>query len=160
MAPDSSKSGPPLICRLIYKSQTSWDLLSNDTLLELATTSAGRNEKLEITGLLLLSGESFLQVLEGPPDDVNDLYLRIARDPRHEKLRLLIYESIVRRTFGEWAMHVVDLDDLPREQRDFLVAKYPTDDGSVAIPEDDRLAISLLLDARQLTLAENRRSGS
>ncbi|BCX48024.1 Blue-light sensor BLUF [Haloferula helveola] len=160
MSENSSTSGNEPTCRLIYKSQTSWDLLSNETLLELAKTSAERNDARGITGLLLLSGESFLQVLEGPSGEVNDLYLRISRDDRHGKLRLLIFEPIVRRTFEDWAMHVVDLDELPMAQRDFLRAKYPVEDDSITIPDDDRLAIALLLDARQLTLSETDRSSS
>lgn len=145
-------------CRLIYRSQTSWDLLSNETLLDLAQTSAKNNGEKGISGLLLLSGEAFLQVLEGPVDEVNDLYLKIAQDPRHGSLRLLTYEQITHPLFAEWSMHVVDLNDLPMAQREFLAGKYPSEDGSIAIPEEDRLAFSLLLDARQVTLSETERS--
>jgi hypothetical protein len=130
-------------------------LLSNETLLELCKTSAAKNARLGITGLLLLSGEAFLQVLEGPSDAVNELYLRIARDGRHGRLRLLRYERITKRTFEDWAMHVVDLDDLPMEKREFLRFRYPTEDGSVVVPDDDRTALRLLLDVKKLTLAEN-----
>lgn len=156
-AVDSSQPSSSRTCRLIYKSRTSWDLLSNEVLLELAKTSAGNNAERDITGLLILSGESFLQVLEGPADEVNDLYLRIARDERHGKLRLLRYESISKRLFKDWAMHVVDLDDLPMSQRQVLTRKYPVEEGSIAIPDDDRLALALLLDARRLTLSETER---
>lgn len=144
-------------CRLIYKSRTSWDLLSNETLLELAETSAGNNEKLGITGLLVLAGENFLQVLEGPAEALNDLYLKIARDKRHSHPRLLRYERITRRAFADWAMHVVDLDDLPPGDRDFLRKRYPTEDGSVVIPDDDRMALRLLHDAKKLTRSETER---
>ena len=146
------------MCRLIYKSQTSWDLLSNQALLQLSTSSADRNAERGITGLLILSAESFLQVLEGPVDEVNDLYLRIARDERHGQLRLLRFESISERSFEDWAMHVVDLDDLPMSQRQVLSGKYPVTDGSIAIPDDDRLALALLLDAKRLTLSETERA--
>ncbi|MCH7226492.1 BLUF domain-containing protein [Haloferula sp. A504] len=158
---NSSQPGSSKTCRLIYKSRTSWDLLSNEVLLELARTSADKNAERDITGLLILSGESFLQVLEGPPDEVNDLYLRIAHDERHGKLRLLRYESISRRSFKDWAMHVVDLDDLPMPQRQVLIRKYPVEEGSIVIPDDDHLALALLLDARRLTVSETERpSGS
>ena len=145
-------------CRLIYRSRTSWDLLSNETLLELCKTSAAKNVRLGITGLLLLSGEAFLQVLEGPPDAINELYLRIARDERHGRLRLLRYERISKRAFEDWAMHVVDLDDLPLDQRDYLRLRYPTEDGSVIVPDDDRTALRLLLEVRELTVSENERT--
>lgn len=155
--PESSSGTREGACRLIYKSQTSWELLSNEVLLEMTKTSAENNASREITGLLLLSGESFLQVLEGPADEVNELYLKIARDKRHGSLRLLRYEPVTRRSFEDWSMHVVDLDDLPPAQRGILAGKYPTEDGSIIIPDDDRLALALLLDAKQLTLAEDER---
>ncbi|MBK1828736.1 BLUF domain-containing protein [Haloferula rosea] len=159
MSSDSSATSAPRTCRLIYKSQTSWDLLSNESLLELAESSAVRNGEDDITGLLVLSGEAFLQVLEGPVDPVNDLYLKISRDTRHGSLRLLTYEPITERLFKDWAMHVVDLHDLPLAQREFLAGKYPSGEDSIAIPDDDRLALSLLLDARQITLSETDRGG-
>lgn len=145
-------------CRLIYKSQTSWDLLSNDSLLQLAEASTRNNEAAGITGLLALSGETFLQVLEGPVDAVNELYLKIAKDKRHGDLRLLLFEQISEGIFTDWSMHVVDLHDLPAAQREFLAGKYPAEDGSILIPEDDRLALSLLLDARQVILSETDRA--
>ncbi len=154
---ESSAESRGRLCRLIYKSRTSWDLLSNEILLEIAETSAANNAKRDITGLLLLTGESFLQVLEGPADEVNELYLKIARDRRHGSLRLLSYEPIRRRSFSDWAMHVVDLDDLPLPQRNMLAGKYPVEDGSVAVPDDPRLAVALLIDAKRITLSETER---
>ncbi len=156
--PNDARPGPQ--CRLIYKSVTSWDLLSNEVLLEMANTSAENNASRDITGLLILSGERFLQVLEGPAEAVNELYLRIARDKRHGSLRLLSYEPIARRAFDDWAMHVVDLDDLPLPQREMLAAKFPVEDGSVLIPDDPRPALALLLDAKRITLSETERPES
>lgn len=159
MSVDSSEHQAGRKCRLIYKSETSWDLLSNETLRELAETSAKNNAEKEITGLLILAGESFLQVLEGPVDEVNELYLKISKDSRHGSLRLLTYEQIVSGLFTDWSMHVVDLHDLPLVQREFLAGKYPAAGGLISIPDDDRLALSLLLDARQLILSETERTG-
>lgn len=155
-APPDSRTERPY--RLIYKSRTSWDILTNEALREIATASAANNERRRITGLLLLSGESFLQVLEGPADEVNELYLKIARDERHGSLRLLSYGRIPSRSFADWAMHVVDLDDLPPADRDFLRSRYPCEEGSIVIPDDDRQALNLLRDAKRLTLAEPGRS--
>ena len=158
MADFSSHSSGSLLCRLIYKSETSWDLLSNESLLELTTKSQANNSKADITGLLALSGESFLQVLEGPVPEVNALYLRIARDKRHTKLTLLSYEQIARRHFSEWSMHVVDLLELPLEQRDYLKNKYPAEDGGICMPDDAQTAFALLLDARVVAMPESKRS--
>ena len=141
-------------CRLIYRSETSWDLLSNESLLQLAKSSAKNNKGGNITGLLLLSGESFLQVLEGPADKVNQLYLKITRDKRHEDVTLLSYEQTGQRYFSEWSMHVVDLHELPLEQRDFLIRKYPEEGGYISVPHDHQRAFSLLMDARFFSLPE------
>lgn len=147
-------------CRLIYRSDTSWDLLSNESLLQLATSSAKSNKKADITGLLLLSGESFLQVLEGPGDRVNELYLKITQDKRHKRVTLLSFEQTNQRYFSEWAMHVVDLHELGPAQREFLMKKYPQEDGYISVPYDDRNAFSLLMDARFFSLPEQEHAAA
>ncbi len=144
-------------CRLVYRSDTSWDLLSNQSLQELAAKSARKNKSKEITGLLILSGEHFLQVLEGPAEAVNPLFHEIIKDKRHTNVTLLSYEQISRRHFADWSMHVVDLYELPLEERKFLTSKYQMEDGFIRIPDDDRLAFALLLDARAVAIPETER---
>jgi hypothetical protein len=62
-----------------------------------------------ITGMLCVSNNVFIQVLEGGRDEVCDLYHAIVRDTRHEQLRLLAYEEITERRFGGWTMGQVNL---------------------------------------------------
>ena len=40
---------------------------------------------------------------------MNALYCAIVRDPRHENVRLLAYDEINQRQFGNWTMGRVDL---------------------------------------------------
>ena len=141
-------------CRLVYKSETSWDLLSNDTLRALATKAQTNNSSQSISGLLILSGETFLQVLEGPSDVVNPLYHKILKDERHHDVTLISYEQIASRCFDDWSMRVVELDDLPMASRENLWSKYETDDGRVIIPEDAPKALALLFDALVLCRSE------
>jgi len=47
------------------------------------------NERLGITGCLLLAGHCFAQVLEGERATVQALARRIAPDPRHREMRVL-----------------------------------------------------------------------
>ena len=143
------------LCRLVYRSQTSWDLLSNEMLRELARSSERRNGKRGITGLLILSGECFLQVLEGDSKAVNALYATILQDARHHDVTLISYEHISNRSFEDWSMRVADLNDLPPSSRDFLRAKYPDEEGYILIPEDNPRALALLFDARALCLSES-----
>jgi hypothetical protein len=73
------------------------------------TSSRAHNPSHGITGLLCVSGDIFIQVLEGGRDEVCELFNTIVRDPRHEHVRLLAYEEIRQRKFGGWAMGQVDL---------------------------------------------------
>ncbi|MDB4657742.1 BLUF domain-containing protein [Verrucomicrobiales bacterium] len=108
------------LCRLIYRSKTSWDsltFLTNSLLRKLAVDSTSRNKEKDITGILLLSDESFLQVLEGPEDAVNALYCKIIQDKLHSDVTLISYEQIANKSFDEWSMRVLDLNDLPKPAR-------------------------------------------
>ena len=144
-----------LVCRLVYKSETSWDLLSNKILRDLATKAETNNSSQSISGLLILSGETFLQVLEGPSDAVNPLYQKIIKDERHHDVTLISYEQVASRCFEDWSMRVVELDDLPMASRENLWSKYDTNDGRVIIPEDSPKALALLFDARALCRSES-----
>ncbi len=62
------------------------------------------NGRLGITGMLLDVDDSFFQVLEGEHEVVDELFLRIAGDPRHGNLNELIREPIGCRAFPDWAM--------------------------------------------------------
>ena len=142
------------LCRLVYRSQTSWDNLSNEMLRELARASEQRNQDRGITGLLVLSGETFLQVLEGEAQEVNALYAKIIQDKRHYDVTLISYEQITNRCFEDWSMRVADLNDLPLASRDLLRAKYSEEEGYIEIPDDSPQALALLFDARALCLSE------
>lgn len=74
------------------------------TLTDVLIRSRRNNERLGVTGVLLHSGGSFFQVLEGESDVVDQLFGRIANDPRHHETATIIREPIARRSFGEWTM--------------------------------------------------------
>jgi hypothetical protein len=66
--------------------------------------------------MLLVENGRFLQALERPDDEVRGLTAHIARDPRHEHVRVLIEEPTDARRFPDWAMahgHVGDLEARP-----------------------------------------------
>ena len=140
------------LCRLIYKSRATDDAMSNHDIRKLVEGAAAANARNRITGLLLLTGDRFLQVLEGPYAEVNQLFVRIVRDSRHQDIELITFEPLETRYFDAWNMHLVDLYDLPREQRALLAAKYRHHDGSLDIPEHLHEVYGLLLDARALCL--------
>ncbi len=63
-----------------------------------------RNARRNVTGMLLYRDQRFIQVLEGEAATVSDLADRIARDPRHRDMRVLMTERIAQRRFPEWTM--------------------------------------------------------
>ncbi len=137
-------------CRLIYKSALLDDRFTAEALAQLSERSAASNAKRRITGLLLLSGDRFLQVLEGPVRAVNSLYRDIVLDPRHDNVTLLTYEQLGATYFQDWHMAMLDLYNLPLEPRRLLVEKYETHDGHIRIPDRLHEVYALLLDARAI----------
>ncbi|MEQ1517367.1 MAG: BLUF domain-containing protein [Usitatibacteraceae bacterium] len=79
---------------------------------EILEQSRHNNPKRGITGLLCYANEVFVQVLEGGGDEVSTLFNRITQDPRHQGVRLLAFEEIDERRFGNWTMGQVNVDTL------------------------------------------------
>jgi len=97
-----------MLVRCLYASRAAADA-SSAILDEILAQSRRNNPAKGITGMLCVSGNVFIQVLEGGRDEVCDLYHAIVRDPRHEHVRLLAYEEIMERRFGNWTMGQVNL---------------------------------------------------
>ncbi|MDQ1123483.1 BLUF domain-containing protein [Microbacterium trichothecenolyticum] len=77
----------------------------SDTELEaLLTSSRATNLARDLTGMLLYRDGRFLQVLEGPEDDVREIIERIGNDPRHRDMRIVSSDPIAGRRFAEWTM--------------------------------------------------------
>jgi Sensors of blue-light using FAD len=76
---------------------------------EILVQSRRNNPAKGITGMLCVSNDVFIQLLEGGRDEVCDLYNAIVRDTRHQNVRLLAYDEISQRQFGSWTMGRVDL---------------------------------------------------
>eukprot|EP00456_Euglypha_rotunda_P041709 TRINITY_DN3241_c0_g1_i3.p1 TRINITY_DN3241_c0_g1~~TRINITY_DN3241_c0_g1_i3.p1 ORF type:complete len:138 (-),score=31.74 TRINITY_DN3241_c0_g1_i3:20-433(-) len=89
--------------RLLYIS-TARSILNASELEELLSKSRAANAKADLTGLLLVGGRRFLQVLEGPDEAVIQTYERIKNDPRHFALVKLHDKAIEARAFGSWSM--------------------------------------------------------
>jgi hypothetical protein len=88
---------------LVYTSTASQPFRES-ALEELLTTSRRLNAERDVTGMLLYRDGRFIQVLAGERAVVTGLAQRIAADSRHHDMRVLLTESIPRRTFGEWTM--------------------------------------------------------
>lgn len=62
------------------------------------------NARHELTGMLLYRNGRFLQVLEGPEDQLRRRMSIIAADPEHTDVRVLLQETIDERQFPDWTM--------------------------------------------------------
>jgi len=80
-------------------------------LARILAVSRERNAAAGVTGMLVCTGGAFFQVLEGEAVDVDAVYARIARDPRHHELRRVVYEPIAQRGFADWSMGEAQVGD-------------------------------------------------
>ncbi len=69
-----------------------------------------RNQKLEITGMLVYCDNKFIQVLEGEKNRVLSLYKTIRKDSRHIKVKTLLEKEIEHRMFPDWTMGYKNID--------------------------------------------------
>ena len=66
--------------------------------------SRERNAERGVTGILMYCKHHFLQILEGPAEQVGALFEKISREERHKEIRVLLRQSAERRDFTEWQM--------------------------------------------------------
>ena len=88
---------------LIYVSRATQEMSDAD-LLQLLEQSRTRNQRQNITGLLLYAGDKFFQVLEGELEDVEQIYESIFKDSRNTGNIVLEKQEIKERSFPTWSM--------------------------------------------------------
>lgn len=135
-----------MLYELVYMSRAT-KMMGTHDLLELLKESRKANEKYHVTGMLLYKDMSFLQLIEGEKEDLEDLYLNLKKDPRHENLTDLIMRPISSRSFSDWTMGFQNLgdveintDELPGFSNFMHVDFDPTE-----IKEQSGAAVELLL---------------
>lgn len=95
--------------QLLYLSKAT-KAMSRQDLTKLQIEAYKFNKTQKITGALLYSKGTFIQVLEGDSVKVVDLYERIKLDQRHESVQRLFFSEIRQRIFGDWSMALYVLD--------------------------------------------------
>jgi hypothetical protein len=74
--------------------------------------SSKNNADLDVTGILMASGDLFFQIIEGPPKNIERLYRKIVFDPRHTDVLLLrVEDNVETRLFPDWSMRKIELDE-------------------------------------------------
>ena len=153
MSETAGDSGP--VFRLIYRSRSRiGDAERKRELGEIFSVARSSNKKLGVTGALLITDDEFVQTLEGPEPVVRELYTKIYRDKRHERLEVLESGDASGRVFGRWAMAMVAADgepDIP------LLTNVDKGGISPAQPRPSTEAQETVLDIMRQSL---RRSGA
>ncbi|MFN2288578.1 MAG: BLUF domain-containing protein [Chromatocurvus sp.] len=116
-------NGQEGLVQLAYVS-TLCEPMTSDDVVDLLRKARAYNQSRDVTGLLLMRDDSFLQVLEGDTEDVQTVFERVIADPRHHRIEVLFREPLEEREFGDWQMGFAGLDgvDLSRLEgvSDFL----------------------------------------
>lgn len=71
------------------------------------------NKSRNITGALLVTGQTFIQTLEGEEEVVRGVFETIRQDERHDRVELLEAGMVPERVFGHWSMARVSEDGEP-----------------------------------------------
>lgn len=133
---------------------TATHLMKPDQLAELLNQCRVSNIENKISGILLHHGGNFLQVLEGPSDNVSALYKKITQDPRHTYCLEVVNRKIDERMFGDWSMGFKKLSDEQSADlpgfNSFL--QQPLDEDTVSSHRDQ--IFDLLIQFKTIHLAE------
>ena len=97
--------------RLLYTSQSS-PSISSEQVLEIQQASQRNNPKVGVTGVLVHGGGLFVQVLEGPEQQVLRQYVKILDDRRHGGCRIVHISPATDRMFQKWSMGVIESDPM------------------------------------------------
>ena len=99
-----------MLIQLTYASRCA-HVLGPADVKNILTVSQRNNARLGVTGALCLNNGIFLQQLEGDRMAVNQLYLRILKDPRHKDPAVLDFAEITSRRFTSWSMGLIAATD-------------------------------------------------
>lgn len=88
--------------------------MSEEELDALVEKAKKKNLRLGVTGMLVYYDGSFIQILEGAEDVINDLFQTIKKDRRHDNVIIIDAEYIEHRSFSSWQMALkkLSLNDL------------------------------------------------
>lgn len=99
----ASRADLSLVYRLVYVSRVT-DVLEVEELKEIGETSITRNERLDVTGVLVVDDGKILQVLEGEKELVIGLFSKISLDPRHKGVMQVVGVVQKERKLRSWSM--------------------------------------------------------
>ena len=105
--PEEENIEKPTYLQLIYISAATVQFTTED-LTTLLQKARANNSKVDVSGMLIYHEGSFFQVLEGPEEEVWNIYDIIGDDPRHDEVKLLLKTKVEERSFADWSMGYVN----------------------------------------------------
>jgi FAD-dependent sensor of blue light len=101
---------------ITYTSRASLDLRDDD--LSAIHQEARHFNALDgVTGLLVFDGRRFLQIVEGSEEAIDNLVDRLRRDRRHNAFEIRDERKVASRSFPDWSMELVRVNDGYRDAR-------------------------------------------
>ncbi len=91
------------VSQLLYTSHNRPDRFLEDLGAILKEANA-HNESQGITGFLIATDSHYVQLLEGDPSRVDDLFYRIRQDERHANIQLVFERRMGERFFPGWTL--------------------------------------------------------
>ncbi|TGN47721.1 BLUF domain-containing protein [Paracoccus liaowanqingii] len=110
------------LTKLIYSSNHGG--LSSGALDSILHSSRSNNDREDITGVLVVGEEDFLQILEGERSAVAECFMRIMQDDRHKDIRIMLAGKKSSRSFSKWSMHCVKTSGAKRA----IISRYYIDE--------------------------------
>lgn len=95
--------------RLVYVSTARLGLTEAEVE-DILNASQSNNEERYISGYLVHNGQSFMQLLEGPRAEVDEIFRRIRTDNRHSGVVRIVAEWCRGRAFPNWPMNYFRVD--------------------------------------------------
>lgn len=83
----------------------------SEEIADIVLTARERNLSEHITGAFFFKNGRFLQILEGPEDNLRMLMSDIEKDARHENIEILVDRYINQKGFGSWDMNFFNLEN-------------------------------------------------
>jgi hypothetical protein len=125
--------------RIMYMS-TAIREFSNEELEDLLEIARKNNSELNVTGLLVIKGRTFLQCLEGDKKNVITIFEKIKKDHRHTEVYELIDEDAEERYFPDWSMGYKNIKYLT-DIKSIKLKDFSQDSSSIDFTNDDILEV-------------------
>lgn len=104
-----------MLTTIIYRSHICGGV-SHALLDEMVAAANQKNSRADVTGILLFNGTHFFQLLEGPEEEVTEIYRHICADNRHYNVVELFCDRAPARRFGKLGMELFDLREYDRDE--------------------------------------------